>query len=607
MPESTEPSTTQPLVREAQSESANAVHSENENSSPQNVVPPNFVEIYQILKPDVSPGEEKEEEETEDAVDEEISPDQEQVTVEPIPHELEQKTTEKKPLPSEKIAEALREAGNRRDMNEASKLAYEYSAQRAVEEKAAKQAQDRAAEEQRAAREDSAEQEEEEYFDDDEPSEPEPPPEPEFQFGVKIGGRPGKTAGRIKIKDLLRVDGAIEEFRFSSPEDGVINLFPEPRTFVPLRRDFPTLYESLILPRHVKSFRTTRELFDEIVALLQKHVMLPRKECSLLAYWAIATWFTDYLPFLPNVVISGPASTADLLLRTLAAVCRRPILLGELSPLILRKLPIAYIEPTLLIRAVQLNRYTSALLNASAQPGYLFFDGESLEQFYCPKCIYVGELVKDSLATSNSIQINLGGSVLQSSGPPPTKDEMTHFHNRLLGYRLLNHDKVKSANFHVSGFRPEISVAADVLGAAIVDDVDLQRGVIDVLKDRDEQSRVDRATGVNGLVLRAVLFHCHQKEERKYVREIAATANRFYAEDGELLRVSSETVGHALKYLGLYSCRLGNAGRGLVFDKATQAHAHRLSHAHDVLTSEPSCEHCHGLQQSESQEVVQDV
>ena len=29
---------------------------------------------------------------------------------------------------------------------------------------------------------------------------------------------------------------------------------------------------------------------------------------------------------------------------------------------------------------------------------------------------------------------------------------------------------------------------AEVLAAAIVDDVDLQRGVIEVLKDRDEQS-----------------------------------------------------------------------------------------------------------------------
>ena len=411
------------------------------------------------------------------------------------------------------------------------------------------------------------------------------------------------------MNDLIRVGGQIQEFRFCSTGDGIIDLFGESRSypFLNVRGQLPSLYERLILPLDVESFRTTREPFDEIVALLKKHVMLPAKECSLLAYWSIATWFTDYLPFVPSVVISGPASTADLLLRTLAAVCRRSVLLGELSPRILRKLPIADFTPTLLIREVQLNRYTSALLNASAQPGYLFFDGESFEQFYCPKCTYVGELFKDPSSTSNSIQINLGGSVLRSPGPLPTEGQITYFQNRLLAYRLLNHDKVAAANFHVSGFRPEISLMAEALGAAIVDDVDLQRGIIDVWKDRDEQTRVDRATGVNGVVLRAVLFHCHQKAQRKFVREIAATANQFYADDGELLRVSSETVGHVLKYLGLYSRRLGNAGRGLIFDKATQAQAHRLSQAHDVLTAEPSCEHCHDFQPSQSEEVVQEV
>jgi hypothetical protein len=413
------------------------------------------------------------------------------------------------------------------------------------------------------------------------------------------------------MRDMIRIHGEIQEFRFLSTEDGVIDLFRLSRSTRYPRLEFgslyESLYESLMLPTNVKSFQTTRELFDGIVALLQKHVMLPTKECSLLAYWAIATWFTDYLPFLPRVVVSGPASTADLLLRTLATVCRRPVLLGEVSPAILRKLPINEITPTLLIRESQLSRYTSSLLNASNQPGYLFFSGNTFQQLYCPKCIYVGECFKDPPPTNNSIQINLGGSVLRSLHPLPTKDERTYFNNRLFAYRLLNHDKVAAANFRVSGFRPDITLVADVLAAAIVDDVDLQHAIIEVLKDRDEQSRVDRATGVNGLVLRAVLFHCHQKEPQKFVREIAAMANRFYADDGESLRVSSETVGHALKYLGLYSRRLGNAGRGLIFDKATQAHAHRLSQAHDVLTSEPSCEHCHGLQPSQSEEVVQEV
>jgi|SRR5271166_4579441 len=87
------------------------------------------------------------------------------------------------------------------------------------------------------------------------------------------------------------------------------------------------LYRLLILPTGPSPYGSTRELFNSIVGLLRNHVMLPEKQCSLLAYWSIATWFPDFLPFLPSVTVTGPASGADLLLRTLVAVCRRPVLL----------------------------------------------------------------------------------------------------------------------------------------------------------------------------------------------------------------------------------------------------------------------------------------
>jgi hypothetical protein len=247
------------------------------------------------------------------------------------------------------------------------------------------------------------------------------------------------------------------------------------------------------------------------------------------------------------------------------------------------------------------------LLSASNQPGYLFYSGKTFQELYCPKCIYVGEYFKDLLSTSNSVHIHLGGGALKPGHSLPTKNEITSFQNRLLGYRLLNRDKVAAASFCGSGLHPEINAVADVLAAAIVDDVALQQGIVEVLTDRDAQARVDRSTGVDGLVVRSVLFHCHQNDQQRFVREIAATTNRFYAEEGESLTVSNEKVGHVLKQLGLYSRRLGNAGRGLMFDKATQSHAHRLGQGYDVLTVEPTCTFCHELQPPQSEELVQDV
>lgn len=561
MTEPTEPALTQPVAGNAQSDPANTVQSQNHNSAPSNVVPANFVEIHLITKP--ASAEEEMAEEGEDET--ELSP-------------------------SEITHAAYLAAVDRGNDFEVSRLYAQY--QREYEEEQA--------EKQRAMEADSADQEYEEDFEDEEPSEP----EPDYQYGVNIGGRPGKTAGLSEIKDLIRVEDEIYTSRCVSPQDAVINLFHEK---FGLGSEFESLGESLILPTGLQTFGTTRELFDDIRGLLQKHVMLPSKECSLLAYWSIATWFTDYLPFLPSIILSGPASTADMLLRTLAAVCHRPVLLAELSPTILRKLPINEITPTLLVREPQLSRYMSALLNASNQPGYLFLTGDGFQQLYCPKCIYAGEQSKDPV-TSNWVQVNLGESASRPLHPLPTEEDIASFQNRLLPYRLLSHDKVAAAKFRVSGFRPEISIVAEMLGAAIVDDVELQRGIIEVLKDRDEQSRVDRASGVNGVVLRAILFHCHQKEPQKsFVREIAATTNRIYADDGESLKVSSQTVGHVLKYLGLYSRRLGNAGRGLMFDKTTQSQAHRLAQGYDVLTVEPGCEYCHEVQPSQSEEVVHNV
>jgi hypothetical protein len=99
-------------------------------------------------------------------------------------------------------------------------------------------------------------------------------------------------------------------------------------------------------------------------------------------------------------------------------------------------------------------------------------------------------------------------------------------------------------------------------GAVMVHDLELQSGIIELLKERDEQSRVDRASGQDGTVLKAVLWHCHQPDQQQvFAHEIAATANQIYSEEGESLKISSETVGHVLKNLGLYTRRLGNAGR----------------------------------------------
>jgi hypothetical protein len=108
-------------------------------------------------------------------------------------------------LPGARTHEVARKHFSRGDMQEVERLVHKAAAQAAAEQKAAAQAQGQAAEKQRATREDSTNKQDEEDFDDEEPSEP----EPDCQFGVKIGGSPGKTAGLTQMRDMIRIHGEI--------------------------------------------------------------------------------------------------------------------------------------------------------------------------------------------------------------------------------------------------------------------------------------------------------------------------------------------------------------------------------------------------------------
>lgn len=417
---------------------------------------------------------------------------------------------------------------------------------------------------------------------------------------------------RILFIQLKAAEPSMER-RKMSPEDVKLD-----RTYQTENEDLTdeieklpaSLCRSLTFPSAIRAYGSTRELFDSIVALLLKHVPLTEKDCLLVTYWAIATWFLDFLPFLPSLILTGPALAADRLLRTLLAICRRPLLLADVSSAVLLNLPLSGLRPTLLIRKPQLNGRLAALFDASNRRGYLAYGGKNFHELYCAKCIYIGEQGRPPETVPNSIHIHVSGESRRTLSELPTDTVVQAFQEKLLFYRFLWHDPVADSKFRVSQlhFRPEVAAIVQSLAAPLVSEPDLKRGIMELLQERDEQSRVDIASSLNGVLLRAVLFYCHQADKQKvFVREIAEVASGICREEGESRRISSESAGFVLKDLGLYSRRLGSAGRGLILDRATQSQVHRLAYAYDVVPSEPHCGNCQSLQAPENEELVQGV
>jgi hypothetical protein len=279
-----------------------------------------------------------------------------------------------------------------------------------------------------------------------------------------------------------------------------------------------------------------------------------------------------------------------------------------MSPAILRALPVNELMPTLLIREPQLTKRMAALLEASNQPGYWVASGKDVRQFYCAKGIYLGEDGQQPTLRPQGIHIRVSGSGLTPARSLPANDVTEDLQNQLLCFRYLHHHLVASSKFQVPGFLPEFCAVAQALAAPFVKYPELQVGIIELLKEQDQQARIDRGSGLDAMVLRAVLFHCHQGDQQQIlVREIASTVNRIYGEEGESLKISNESVGHVLKNLGLYTRRLGNMGRGLMLDKGTRLRTHELGHANQILpetAGSPVCGYCHKLQLSQTEEVV---
>ena len=373
------------------------------------------------------------------------------------------------------------------------------------------------------------------------------------------------------------------------------------RHFVP--ELLPALKGSLLLPTDLEDYGTTRDLFESVRELLNRYLALINHQDEILAYWCIATWFPDVLDFIPRLTITGPGFTADVLLRVLRCVSRRPVLLAGMNAAVMKTIPINELMPTLLIRETGLSKRKAELLDAIDQKDYLIASGTEIGQFYCAKCIYLGEDDSHQVGVSDGIHVHVGDIRLPAL-PLPLDHEIESFQNQLFRYRSRHYGRAKASKFTPEGLFPELRAVAQQLGSAIVGDDDLKKHIVDVLQEQSEQARVDRSSGRKAMVLRAVLVHCHQGDQQVFARELAATVNQIYIEDGEPVKVTSEAVGHVLKGLGLYSRRLGNGGRGLMLDKSTQSKAHELSRTYEVLPATPACGYCHRLQVPGSKELI---
>jgi len=371
------------------------------------------------------------------------------------------------------------------------------------------------------------------------------------------------------------------------------------KIYIPANVD-PTVLAALRLPGNCPPVAPpTRELFDDVCRKLAEFTALPEHPLRQVAYFIFATWLADRILGAPFLWVTAPcAADGSEFLQLLALFCRRSLLLSADSTAGLWTLPM-YLRPTLLLDGAELTAPMQKFLHASNSKGiHCAKRGQALD-LYCAKAICSQDSLRDPALASSAVQISLPPRRAQR---PTLTQEVSKaiadiFQAKLLGYRLAHLQQVATPDIDVQGLTPVTQGLARSLAACIFGDEKLQSEVVPLLRDQDRETTDERATGLESVILEALLHCCHEGD-RSTLRasELAEATNTVLSRKGHKLRVSPETVGWKLRYFRLRTEPIGSGGNGLWLLDDVRRRIHNLAGEYrvplDPQGAPQGCPHC---------------
>jgi hypothetical protein len=219
----------------------------------------------------------------------------------------------------------------------------------------------------------------------------------------------------------------------------------------------------------------------------------------------------------PTVVIVSPNDDPGIqLLKLLRCLCRRSVLLGDVSQLELLSLPL-FLSPTLLMNRPLLTRRFAKFVSSTNRRGMNTVKAGKVLEVCCPKAIYLGSDRIPAGMISTTIQIALPPSPTRTTIlDDETLSKLTaEFQGKLLEYRLANYSKVQISA--VPGIRvasPSLEIAMN-LAACIVNDTELAAGMISLLEEQVRRVSGEPGQTLEAAIVAALLAALHDRKSNR--------------------------------------------------------------------------------------------
>jgi hypothetical protein len=390
---------------------------------------------------------------------------------------------------------------------------------------------------------------------------------------VEDAKHPGRTCfavwkqGEVRFVDRLEQDGQV---------------------FVPLPRNNEVLGR-LRLPSAVSPYDSVQALLRRLESLISQCVAVDEKYVRVLADFVLSTWFVDRLDVAPYLSVVGlPQSGKTTLLKVLSLVCRRSLLIADVTSASFYQACTRFV-PTILIDetgSIRSNRTLRHMLRSGTTRDVLAVRRNRIFHCYGAKVISWLETPDDAALNSRCVLIPMfesKNSALVRLDEPKVQQMAADLQAQLLRFRLENYNAVKPAA--VAGDEVLRPRTRDLLRALSAGDAQDAGRCQDLLKffESGEAVPLEPLSPEHNAVLCALFAIIHPGDfSLIWISHLTDKVNRFLEQSGDRLRLLPRKVGAVLTSFGFTNRTRTNSGWVLYLSQQDAEKLHQLAACYGI-------------------------
>ena len=360
-----------------------------------------------------------------------------------------------------------------------------------------------------------------------------------------------------------------------------------------LPRSSPGWLADMVLPHGAQPSGGTERLAADLESLIAEQIELDPAYLDIIVGSVLSSWLQECFEVVPYLWLMGSLGSGKTqLLKLLACLCRRSVLVGDIRPAALYQL-LHNSDITLLVDELELDGShssleTARLLRTGNTRGLDTVRNGKRFSTFCFKVLTSRLPPGDGALASRSLFVSMSPT---TKGREGLDEEMRcsivrEFQPRLLGFRFENFLQVKRCEFpqeQLLELTPRMKQSALSLLRPLQGDLQRQQRLIATLRDQDNDARVARTLEPEWLVVESLYRICHESRpdggtvSAILVGGLAGEVKEMLETRGEDVRFSAHQAGRVLRALGFKTGRIANRGRGLKVNSPLRKKIHQLA------------------------------